>query len=203
VPDPDRRVGGLRAPAPRPERPAGGGFETQFTFAQVLTESAKLAGNCLLVISLPASDTSGSPHTQSGRRRGRRYSAGARRSTGSATWSGASSHRGARRAPKRASRSCAGASSSPCPSRRSSRTGTWSRGLRRPLPHAAGRVPARVPRMPTTRSASGRVPDPPGDLRPALQRLVDAGEVPAHAWRAAPDGGGDPQSLGEGRQATR
>jgi predicted AAA+ superfamily ATPase len=42
-----------------------GGFETQFTFAQALTESAKLAGNCMLVISLPASDTSGSPHTQS------------------------------------------------------------------------------------------------------------------------------------------
>jgi predicted AAA+ superfamily ATPase len=40
-----------------------GGFETQFTFAQALTESAKLAGNCLLVISLPASDTAGSPHT--------------------------------------------------------------------------------------------------------------------------------------------
>lgn len=36
-----------------------GGFETQFTFAQVLTESAKLAKNCLLVISLPASDTNG------------------------------------------------------------------------------------------------------------------------------------------------
>ncbi|MBI2502153.1 MAG: ATP-binding protein [Candidatus Latescibacteria bacterium] len=41
-----------------------GSFETQFTFAQVLTESAKLARHCLLVISLPASDTSGSPHTQ-------------------------------------------------------------------------------------------------------------------------------------------
>lgn len=41
-----------------------GGFETQFTFAQALTESAKLARNCLLVISLPASDTAGSPHTQ-------------------------------------------------------------------------------------------------------------------------------------------
>jgi predicted AAA+ superfamily ATPase len=41
-----------------------GGFETQFTFAQALTESAKLAGNCMLVISLPASDTRGSPHTQ-------------------------------------------------------------------------------------------------------------------------------------------
>src|SRR5437667_9054552 len=41
-----------------------GSFETQFSFAQVLTESAKLAKNCLLVISLPASDTAGSPHTQ-------------------------------------------------------------------------------------------------------------------------------------------
>ncbi len=41
-----------------------GSFETQFTFAQALTESAKAAGNCLLVISLPASDTQGSPHTQ-------------------------------------------------------------------------------------------------------------------------------------------
>ncbi|MDQ3701143.1 MAG: DUF499 domain-containing protein, partial [Chloroflexota bacterium] len=53
-----------------------GGFETQFTFAQVLTESAKLAKNCLLVISLPASDSSNSPHAQAddvevGGRRGR------------------------------------------------------------------------------------------------------------------------------------
>jgi predicted AAA+ superfamily ATPase len=42
----------------------GGGFETQFSFAQVLTESAKLAKNCLLVISLPASDLAASPHAQ-------------------------------------------------------------------------------------------------------------------------------------------
>jgi len=41
-----------------------GGFETQFTFAQALTESAKAAKKCLLVISLPASDTADSPHTQ-------------------------------------------------------------------------------------------------------------------------------------------
>jgi predicted AAA+ superfamily ATPase len=41
----------------------GGSFETHFTFAQTLTESAKLARQCLLVISLPASDTAGSPHT--------------------------------------------------------------------------------------------------------------------------------------------
>lgn len=41
-----------------------GSFETHFTFAQALTESAKLAKGCLLVISLPASDTAGSPHAQ-------------------------------------------------------------------------------------------------------------------------------------------
>ena len=41
-----------------------GSFETQFTFAQALSESAKLAKDCLLVISLPASDTSESPHAQ-------------------------------------------------------------------------------------------------------------------------------------------
>jgi predicted AAA+ superfamily ATPase len=39
-----------------------GSFETHFTFAQALTESAKAAKQCLLVISLPASDTAGSPH---------------------------------------------------------------------------------------------------------------------------------------------
>src|SRR6266536_1932664 len=41
-----------------------GSFETQFTFAQALTESAKLVKNCLLVISLPASESTGSPHAQ-------------------------------------------------------------------------------------------------------------------------------------------
>ena len=41
-----------------------GSFETQFSFAQALTESAKLANRCLLVISLPASDTAASPHTR-------------------------------------------------------------------------------------------------------------------------------------------
>ena len=53
-----------------------GSFETQFTFAQALSESAKLARDCLLVISLPASDTTESPHAQAddvevGGRRGR------------------------------------------------------------------------------------------------------------------------------------
>lgn len=37
----------------------GGTFETQFTFAQALTESVKLTDNCLLMVSLPASDQGG------------------------------------------------------------------------------------------------------------------------------------------------
>ncbi|BBZ96179.1 Swt1 family HEPN domain-containing protein [Bradyrhizobium diazoefficiens] len=41
-----------------------GSFETHFSFAQALTESAKLAKKCLLVISLPSSDTATSPHAQ-------------------------------------------------------------------------------------------------------------------------------------------
>lgn len=42
----------------------GGSFETQFTFAQALTESVKAAENCMLVVSLPASDTAISPHVE-------------------------------------------------------------------------------------------------------------------------------------------
>jgi predicted AAA+ superfamily ATPase len=41
-----------------------GSFETHFTFAQALTEAGKSARQCLVVISLPASDTTGSPHAQ-------------------------------------------------------------------------------------------------------------------------------------------
>ena len=46
-----------------PDLPAGS-FETQFTFAQALTESARAVNNCMLVVSLPASDTATSPHAQ-------------------------------------------------------------------------------------------------------------------------------------------
>ncbi len=38
----------------------GGTFETQFTFAQALTEAVKLTKNCLLMVSLPASDQAAS-----------------------------------------------------------------------------------------------------------------------------------------------
>ncbi len=89
----------------------GGSFETQFTFAQALTESAKLAQKCLLVISLPASDTAGSP-TRAPTTPKWAVNAVARRWSGCATWWGASNRRGGRPAPRKASRSCAVVSSS-------------------------------------------------------------------------------------------
>jgi hypothetical protein len=42
----------------------GGTFDTQFTFAQALTESARVARACLVAISLPAADDPVSPHLQ-------------------------------------------------------------------------------------------------------------------------------------------
>jgi predicted AAA+ superfamily ATPase len=110
-----------------------GGFETQFTFAQLLTESAKLAKNCLLVISLPASDTSGaSPNLRTRRPTTWRSAAraAARRWIACAMSSGVSNRRGDQRVPKKASRSCAGACSSRWATRHS-RTATWWRA---PLP---------------------------------------------------------------------
>ena len=53
---------------------------------------------------------------------------------------------------------------------------------------------------PTMRSGmKAAYPIHPGDIRPALQRLVYAGKVPADARRVASDGGGDPRPVGEGR----
>jgi hypothetical protein len=103
-----------------------GGFETQFTFAQVLTESAKLAKNCLLVISLPASDTSGLA-AHSGRRRGGRRHARARGARPAAQRGRACRIVVAAGECRRRLRDRAPALFSRCPTRRSSRTATWSR----------------------------------------------------------------------------
>ena len=103
-----------------------GSFETQFTFAQALTEAVKVTENCLLVVSLPASDATsvapgagaaaaGSPHPPPPRRTTPKWAAfaGAKPSTACATWWRGSNRPGAPRAPRRASRSCGGGCSSP------------------------------------------------------------------------------------------
>ncbi len=103
----------------------GGSFETHFTFAQALTESAKLAKKCLLVISLPASDTTGSPHAvaddvEVGGERGRAALDRLRNAVGrvESSWRPP--------APKKASRSSAAACSSrSCRASSSSRAMAW------------------------------------------------------------------------------
>jgi hypothetical protein len=198
LPDPDRRVGGLRAPAPRPERPAG----RQLRDAVHLRPGADRVGQAGEELPagdhLPASDTAGSPHTRPTTSRWA-GSAGARRWTGCATWSGAWSRPGGRPAPRKASRSCAAAvraAGRPEPVQGPRRDRARLRRLYRTQQRRSSRPSAATP---TTRSASRPPTRSTRDLRPALHRLVDAGEVPAHARRAAPDGGGDPQPVGEGR----
>ena len=167
-------------------------------FAQALTESAKLAGNCLLVISLPASDTAGSPHTQAddvevGGIRGREALDRLRNVVGrlESSWRPATAEEGFEIVRRRLFEPIAGR---PVQAPRRDRA-----RVRRPLSRAERRVPARVPGRRLREAHPGGLSDPPRDLRPALRRLVHAGEVPAHARRAAPDGGGDPQPVGEGR----
>lgn len=119
-----------------------GSFETQFTFAQALTESAKLAKNCLLVISLPASDVVGSPHTQAddvevGGARGREALDRLRNVVGrvESSWRPASAEEGLRdRAPATVR--------APGRLRPLQGPGCGRAGLRRALPYPAPRVPA-------------------------------------------------------------
>ena len=176
-----------------------GGFETQFTFAQVLTESAKLAKNCLLVISLPASDTTGSPHAQAddvevGGQRGREALDRLRNVVGrvESSWRPASAEEGFEIVRRRLFEPLAD------PAQFKDRD-VVARAFADLYRTQQPGVPARVPRRRLREAHQGGLPDPPGDLRPALHRLVHAGEVPAHPRRAAADGGGDPQPVGEGR----
>ena len=141
-----------------------GSFETQFTFAQVLTESAKLAKNCLLVISLPASDTAGSPHTQAddvevGGQRGREALDRLRNVVGrvESSWRPASAEEGFEIVRRRLFEPLAD------PAQFKDRD-VVARGFRGLLPDAAGRVPARVPRRRLRKAHQGGLPDPPRDL---------------------------------------
>src|SRR5260370_4907863 len=126
-----------------------GGFETQFTFAQVLTESAKLAGNCLLVISLPASDTQGSTHTQAASRRGNGVAEGRHRGVALSGLSRRGAPRGCGPAPAgRPRESSARATRTEAPSCR------VAAGLRQGvLPPASAQRPASGTRFRACRSA--------------------------------------------------
>jgi len=202
VPDPDRRVGGLRAPAPRSRGSAGRRLRDPVHFRPGAHRIGKARGQ------LPAGDFAprfghvGLAAHAGGRRGGGRHprARGARPAAKRGRASGIVVAPGDRRG---GLRDRAAASVRAARYRRGARRLQAARRdgarLRRPLSLPGRRVSARVQGRRLREAHSGRVPDSPRDIRPALHRLVDAGEVPAHARRAAPDGGGDPQSVGEGR----
>ena len=161
-----------------------GSFETQFTFAQALTESAKLAGNCLLVVSLPASDTSDSPHTQSddievGGQRGREALARLRNVVGriESSWRPASAEEGFEIVRRRAVRAVRRPGPVQGPRRRRPR-------LRRPLPRPAAGVSARVPRRRLRAAHHGRLSRAPCHSDSTARSPTWASSRPAAASRA-------------------
>ena len=136
VPDPDRRVGGLR---PRQLHDQGdlpaGGFETQFTFAQALTESAKRGANCLLVVSLPASRAIAESDGEAAASAARRWTGSQRRRPGGVLLAAGERRGGLRDRPPPAVR----AAGRPAQFRRPRRGGPR---LRRPLPrHSTSEFP--------------------------------------------------------------
>jgi hypothetical protein len=64
LPDPHRRMGGLRPAAPRPGRPSRRRLRDPVHLCPGPDGGGPGCQNCLLVISLPASDTAVSPHSQ-------------------------------------------------------------------------------------------------------------------------------------------
>ena len=193
-------MGGLCASAPRPERPAGGRFRDAVHFRPGADRIGKTRQE------LPVGNQSSRLRHRRVRRTRRRMtwksaaSAGVKHWTGCAMWWGGWSPLGGRPAPRKALRSCGGGFSSPWPTRPVQKSRRCRAGFRGSLPDAAGGVPARVPGRRLREAYQGGVPDPPGNLRPALHRLVHAGEIPAHPRRFAADGCGDSQSMGKRRQ---
>ena len=200
VPDPDRRVGGLRAPAPRPERPAG----RRLRDAVHLRPGAHRVGQARE--ELPAGDQPArlghvglAAHAGRRRRGGRQARArGARPAAQRGRARGVVVAAGERRGGLR-DRAAAAVRAAGRSGRSSRHRDVVARAFADLYRTQHQEFPPECQRRRLREAAQGGLPDPPGDLRPALHRLVHAGEVPAHARRAAPDGGGDPQPVGEGR----
>ena len=153
MPDPDRRVGRLCAPASRPERPAGGQLRDA---VHLCTDVDRIGeGGRQLPCSwsaCPRPTPAASPHASGRRRRGGR----AARARGARPAAQRDRARrvvvAARERRRRASRSCGGACSSRSPTPRSSGTATSSRA-RSPTTTAASTRSSRPSAVtPTTRS---------------------------------------------------
>ena len=176
-----------------------GSFETQFTFAQTLTESAKAVDNCLLVISLPASDSGGSPNTYAddaevGGQRGRDALQRLRNVIGrvEAPWRPASAEESFGIVRRRLFQTFVDAA-------QFTARDVVARGFSDLYRTQQQEFPAECREADYEKTDQGRLSHPSRGIRPALLRLVGAGEVPAHPRRAAADGGGDSSPVGERR----
>ena len=175
-----------------------GSFETHFTFAQALSESAKAAKQCLLVISLPASDTATSPHAQAddvevGGQRGVEALTRLRNVVGrvESSWRPASAEEGFEIVRRRLFEPLVEQAQFVA-------RDTVARAFYDLYRTQHQEFPPECRDSEYEKRLKAAYPIHPEDLRPALYGLVDPREVPAHARRTPLDGGGHPLALGEG-----
>ena len=158
----------------RADLPAGS-FDTQFTFAQLLTESVASVPGALLVVSIPASDIEvGGTHGQEALTRLQNI---VRRIADQ--WRPASSQESFEIVRRRLFEDTSGAARTDIAAVARRFTQFYAENQRQfPSQVRRGRVRAADPRL---------LPAAPRTVRPALRRLVDAGAVPAHPGRTAAD----------------
>ena len=157
----------------------GGHFDTQFTFAQALTEAAAAVPNVVVLVSIPASDIEvGGDKGQDALARLRNV---VRRK--SAQWKPAEDDESFEIVRRRLFEPMS-------PDKARVRDGVIKAfcDYYREKP---GRLPERGPRGRVPPPDGAVVPDPPRAVRPAVQGLVDPRSLPAHPRRAAADGHGD------------
>ena len=174
-----------------------GSFETHFTFAQALSESAKLPPNCNLVISLPASDRPGerseTDDIEVGGVRGREALARLGNVIGrvDSSWRPASADESFEIVRRRLFQQISDAGYTTRDNVARAYLDLYkSKTEEFPAETKEGRL-----RKTHARGLSG----PPRGVRAALFGLVHAAQLPAHARRAASDGGRDPHAMGIGR----
>ena len=194
--DPDRRVGRLRAQPRRPRRPRRRDVRRPVHLRAVADRGGQgHAGRA-------AGDLDPRVGERRRRRAGRRQRRGGRRRARPRGAQAPAERRAARRRPVAARVAERGVPHRPPAAvrharRRRARVDQRDRPrLRRDVPPARRRLPARGARRQLRGPHQADLPDPPGAVRPALRGLVEPRAVPAHARRAAADEHRHPRAVG-------
>ena len=200
MPGPDRRVGRLRAATARSERPAGRQLRNP-VHLRPDADRVGQGGRQLPAGHQPAGlrYPGGSPHTQAddaevGGQRGRDALQRLRNVIGrvEAPWRPASAEESFGIVRRRLFQTFVDAA-------QFTARDVVARGFSDLYRAQQQEFPGRVPRGRLRKTDQGRLSHPSRGVRPAVHRLVGAGEVPAHPRRAAPDGGGDSSPVGKRR----